>query len=333
MTRLSRRQFVAGAGSAALLAGCGRLPWQAQPPSKPARIGYLGSEPDAPEHESFRQGLRELGWADGSDLIIEYRWAAQSDQFPMLAVDLVGLPVDLIVAAAGTASTLAAMRAGPAMPIVFTTAVEPVETGLVASLARPGGNVTGLSVLSPQTDGKRLELLKEIMPGLRRIAHLNLVPGQEIALADERTREVRAAAEALGVQYQALDVATTDDLEGAVEAAVSWHADALWTGGNALTLWERARIVDLAMRARLPVVAQIRAFAEAGALFSYGPSRLGNYRRAAYYVDRILKGTKPADLPVEQPMRFEFVVNMKTARELGITFPHEVALQITEVIE
>jgi putative ABC transport system substrate-binding protein len=328
MSRLSRRQFAAGTASVGLLAGCGRLPWQGQPPSKVARVGYLGAEPDAPEHESFRQGLRERGWVDGRDLIIEYRWAEQSDQFPMLAVDLVGLPVDLIVAAAGTASTVAAMQAGPAIPIVFTTAVEPVETGLVASLARPGGNVTGLSVLSPQTDGKRLEFLKEIMPGLGRVAHLNLVPGRGIA-----TREVHAAAEALGVQYRVLDVATTDDLEGAIEAAVSWHADALWTGGNALTLRERARIVDLAMRARLPVVAQIRAFAEAGALFSYGPSRLGNYHRAAYYVDKILKGAKPADLPVEQPMRFDFVVNMKTARELGITFPHEVALQITEVIE
>src|SRR5829696_171955 len=164
----TRRQFVQSAGlvGLGLLAGCGRLPGQAERTAKLPRIGYLGSEPDAPEHEAFRQGLRELGWSDGRDLLIEYRWAERSDQFPTLATDLVGLLVDLLLAAGGTASIVAAMQAAPAIPIVFTSAVEPVQTGLIASLARPGGNVTGLSVLSPQTDGKRLEFLKAIVPDL-----------------------------------------------------------------------------------------------------------------------------------------------------------------------
>jgi putative tryptophan/tyrosine transport system substrate-binding protein len=328
--RWSRRQVVQGAGAVGLglLAGCGRWPGQAQPPPRTARVGYLGSEPDAPEHEAFRQGLRELGWINGRDLFIDYRWTERNDEFPTLATDLVGLPVDLIVAAAGTASVLAAQQATLTIPIVFTTAVEPVETGLVVSLARPGGNVTGLSVLSPQTDGKRLELLKEMVPGLARVAHLSVSPERAVA-----TREVRAAAEALGVHYRVLDVVTTEDIEGAVDAAVSWHADALWTGGNALALSHRARIVDLAMRVRLPVVAQVRPYAEAGALFSYGPSRLGNFHRAAYYVDRILKGAQPADLPVEQPMRFDFVVNLQTAQALALTIPPHVLLQATEVIQ
>jgi putative tryptophan/tyrosine transport system substrate-binding protein len=188
--------------------------------------------------------------------------------------------------------------------------------------------VTGLSVLSPQTDGKRLELLKAIVPGVARVAHLGDPPGREVA-----TREVRAAAEALGVEYQVWYAPTAEDVESVVEAAVSWHADALWTGGNALRLRQSARIVDMAMQARLPVVAQIRPYAEAGALFSYGPSRLANYRRAAYYVDRILKGTKPADLPVEQPREFEFIINLRTAQALGLTVPPHVLLQATEVIQ
>jgi putative tryptophan/tyrosine transport system substrate-binding protein len=330
MSRLTRRQVVQGAGGVGLgpVAGCGRWPGQAQAPAKVPRIGYLGSEPDAPEHEAFRQGLRELGWVDGRDLLIDYRWTEQNDEFSTLATDLVGLPVDLIVAAGGTTSVQAALQASRTIPIVFTTAVEPVETGLVASLARPGGHVTGLSVLSPQTDGKRMELLKEIVPGLTRVAHLSVSAGRVAA-----TREVWAAAESLGVAYRVLDVATADDIEGAVEAAVSWHADALWTGGNALALRHRARTVDVAMRVRLPVVAQLKPYAEAGALFSYGPSRLGNFHRAAYYVDRILKGTKPADLPIEQPMRFDFAINLKTAQALGLTIPHHVLLQATEVIQ
>jgi putative ABC transport system substrate-binding protein len=326
---ITRRQFVVGAGSTALVAGCGRLPWQGQSATKVYRVGYLASDAAAPEHEAFRQGLRELGYVEGQNITLEYRWAERNEQLTGLAADLVGLPVDVVVAAAGVPSALAAKQGTSIVPIVFTQSPDPVATGLVESLARPGGNITGLSVMGAQLNGKRLESLKAVLPHVSRVAYV-YASGPAGLLTEQ---EAQAAGQVLGIKLLSAEVRDANDIPGALEEAVKGRADALWPDGSLLLMNQRAQILDFAAKHRLPVLAQFREYVEAGALMSYGASRIANYHRAAYYVDRILKGTPPADLPVEQPMTFEFVVNMKTARELGITFPHEVALQITEVIE
>jgi putative ABC transport system substrate-binding protein len=333
VTRLSRRQLVLSAGSAALLAGCGRLPWQAQPARVP-RIGFLASgppetEPSAARYQAFRDGLRELGYAEGQNILIEWRYTRGSNQrFPELAAELVSLPVDLIVAEASPA-VQAAKQATTTIPIVFPVASDPIATGLVASLAHPGGNATGLSLVAKMLYPKRVELLKEAVPDLARVAILGNMASPSVR---GDAAEAWEAAELLGLRPRIIEVTDPDNL-GSAFAAASEAAQAIVLVMDPVLAANTAQLADLAARSRLPTIAGTREFTEAGGLMAYGPNNSALFRRAATYVDKILKGTKPADLPVEQPMRFDFVVNMRTARELGITFPHEVALQITEVID
>src|SRR3954452_20989049 len=333
--RLSRRQFVVGAGasSAALLAGCGRWPGQAQAPARVPRIGFLapGSrEGRAPLIEGLLEGLHELGYADGQNIAIEYRFSEGNDErLPALAAELVDRQVDVIVSSA-TQATIAAQQATSTIPIVMGAAAEPIATGLVASLARPGNNVTGMSRMASQLMGKRLELLREILPTLSRVGLLvnptNPVSGPE-------SNELESAGGVLGIHIQKLEVRRAEDFELAIEAATVGHAEALVVQSDPLSTNNRAHIARLAAQHRLPAIASFREFVEVGGLLSYGPNLRDSYRRAATYVDKILKGAKPADLPVQQPMTFDFVVNLKTAKALGITFPNEIMLQVTEVIE
>jgi putative ABC transport system substrate-binding protein len=329
----TRRQFVQGASTAALglLAGCGRLPWQlqAQQPSRVFRIGFLSGDPASPTYESFRQGLRDLGYTEGQNLIIEYRFAEGSeDRYPALAAELVSLGVDVILVVGQ--GVFAARSATASIPIVMAGTNDPVGSGIVASLARPGGNVTGLSLLVTQVSGKRLELLREVVPGASRIAVLwyDRTP----ALLTE-IREIESAARILGVQLVYLPVKEPDDFERAFEAATAGHAEALFTVLDSFTFTHRARLTQLTAARRLPAIYELRQFVDAGGLMSYGASVSSNMYRAAYYVDRILKGAKPADLPVEQPREFELVINLKTAQALGLTIPEHVLLQATEVVQ
>jgi putative ABC transport system substrate-binding protein len=334
MSRLSRRQFVVGAGSAALLAGCGRLPWQAQQPAKVPRIVLLGGgshEAYRDRHEAFRQGLRDLGYVEDQNFVIESRMAdGYLDRLPELAGEVARLPVDVIVVSSA-AAVAAAKQATTTIPIVIAESDDPVERGFVASLARPGGNITGLSHIGKDLAQKRLELLKAMAPGASLVAVLWTRSGGGANII--QWTETRDAAQMLGVQLQSLEVQDPDDIERVLEATSRERLDALIVVHSGPVTLRRAQIIDFAAKSRLPAIYGFREYVEAGGLIAYGPNLPDMYRRAAYYVDRILKGTKPADLPVEQPMRFDFVVNMRTARELGITFPHEVALQITEVIE
>jgi putative tryptophan/tyrosine transport system substrate-binding protein len=332
-SRVSRRAFLAGAGGLGLVAGCGRLPWQAPPPTP--RVGYLAaiSATDAVEVgrvDAFVQGLQGLGYIEGHNILIERRYAeGQASRLPELLAELIPLPVNLIVAG-GTIAIRAAKDATDTLPIVMVIANEPVRQGLVASLARPGGNLTGLTQMNVQLTGKHLELLKLTVPALSRVGFLwnSAIPDRDYEL-----QETEVAAQALALSVHPLEARTQDDLEAAVEAAVSGRLDGLLLQNNILSAAHHARIAELAARSRLPVISGFPEFAAAGGLMGYGPNLNDMYRRAAYYVDRILKGAKPADLPIEQPMTFDFVVNLKTAAALGITFPNEIMLQVTEVIQ
>jgi putative tryptophan/tyrosine transport system substrate-binding protein len=332
-SRLSRRAFVAGAAGLGLVAGCGRLPWQAEAPAKVPRIGVLAfvtADPSAADNAAFRQGLRDLGYSEGQNITLEWRSPGdRRDQLPALTAELIGLPVDVIVAQ-GFAATEAAKQASTTIPIVMAFSTDPVRVGQVASLARPGGNLTGLATLTGQLVGKRLELLRDTVPGLARVAMLGNPAVVERAFEFEETA---AAAQALGLGLQSVELRSGRDLESAFASILQGRAEALVVQGNVVTNNHRPEIGDFATAHRLPTMTTRRAFVEDGSLLSYGPDFLEMNRRAAYYVDRILRGTKPADLPVEQPMRFEFVVNMKTAQALGITFPNEIMLQVTEVIQ
>jgi putative ABC transport system substrate-binding protein len=336
MSGMGRRQFVVGAGatSLGLVAGCGRLPWQAQSPARVYRIGILvdggsDSAEQSPRLAPFLQRLRELGYMEGQNLTIEFR-SAQFDygRLPDLAADLVQLPVDVILAT-GTPSSLAAARATGSIPIV-TIVGDPVRTGLAASYARPGGNVTGITVLNTALSTKRLELLKETVPSTARVAVLWNV---ETNSSVYEFRETETAAQALGVELISLEVRSVEEFETAFEVARRGRADALVVIGDTLTNGNPSPIAALAAMSKLPGMYGYRESVLAGGLMSYGPSNADNSRRGAYYVDRILNGAKPADLPVEQPMTFDFVVNMRTAQALGITFPNEILLQVTEVID
>jgi putative ABC transport system substrate-binding protein len=333
--RVSRRQFVVGAGAAGLglVAGCGRLPWQASPPTavKVHRLGFLrGGDPttQARNVDHFRQALSELGYVEGQNLAIEYRSAeGQEERYPVLAAELVELPVDVIVAQ-GLAVARATKAVTSTVPVVFTSVSDPVGTGLVASLARPGGNLTGLSAFATELSGKRLQLLKDTLPTISRVAVLAAT-----TTSPTQVRATEVAARALGLQLQLLEVGGPDDLEPAFEAAAVARAEALVVLLGAALVAASEDIAELAISRHLPSVAPDRRFIEAGGFMSYGPNVAGMWRRAASYVDKVLKGVKPADLPVEQPMTFDFVVNMKTAAALGITFPQEILLQVTEVIQ
>ncbi len=326
-----RRKFLIAAG--ALLAA--PLAAEAQQAAKVARIGFLAGNLAAIPHmrEAFLQGLRDLGYAEGRNVAIEYRDAeGKLDRLPALAAELVALKVDVIVAS-GTLAALAAKQATRTLPIVLSPAADPVTSGLVTSLARPGGNVTGLSVLGPELVGKRLELLKQAVPGVNRVAVL-WQPGA----FGERTeknllKDAEVAARALGVQLQFVEARGPADLQRAFSDMTKARADALIVVGSAMLLDERRRLVDLAAKNRLPVGYPWREPVDAGGLMSYGTNIADLCRRAATYVDKILKGAKPADLPVEQPTKFELLINLKTAKALGLTIPQSVLGRADEVIQ
>jgi ABC-type uncharacterized transport system substrate-binding protein len=311
------------------------LAGEAQEAAKIARIGYLAPNLATSSHlaEAFRQGLRDLGYVEGRNLVIESRGAeGKFERFPALAAELVALKVDVIVAS-GTLAALAAKRATTSIPIVFPTLGDPVTDGLVASFARPGGNVTGLSNLSPELVGKCLELLKQAVPGISRVAVL-WQPGAFVGTTGKDIRKrAEAAGRALGMQLQFVEVREPESFDRAFSDITRARADALIVPLTAMFTNERRRLVDLAAKIRRPAVYGSRDSVDAGGLMSYGPNLSDSYRRAATYVDKILKGAEPADLPVEQPTKFELVINLKTAKALGLTIPQSVLGRADQVIE
>ena len=280
--------------------------------------------------DAFRQGLRELGYVEGKNIIIECRSAeGKPDHLPALAAELVRLKVDVIVTGGGRA-TRTAKEATNTIPIVMAQVPDPVGDGFVASLARPGGNITGLSALGPELSGKRLELLKETIPKLSRVAVLgtSTTPGNA-----QQLREVELAAEALKVKLQFLDVLDPKDIETAFRVASKGHAEGVLVLSASVFVSARTQVLDLAQKSRLPAIYYRPEFVEAGGLMSYGVNDTDLYRRAATYVDKILKGTKPADLPVEQPTKFEFIINLKAAKQIGLTIPPNVLARADKVIK
>ena len=306
---------------------------EAQQPSKVPRIGYLiapALSANATRIEALRQGLRELGYIEGKNIVIEWRSAeGKLEHLPSLAVELVRLKVDIIVSAGPTATRLA-KEATITIPIVMTQDSDPVGNGFVASLARPGGNITGLSVLAPEISGKQLELLKEIVPRLSRVAVIgeSTNPGNT-----QQLREVELAARAFKVQLQNLDVRDPRDFEPVFRAASKGRADAALVLGGPVLNSQRTRIVGLAVNNRLPAIYNERGFVEAGGLMTYSVNFNDLHHRAATYVDKILKGRKPADIPVEQPMKFEFIINLKAAKQIGLTIPPNVLVRADKVIK
>jgi putative ABC transport system substrate-binding protein len=327
---VDRRAFlstVAGGLLAAPLAA------EAQPAGKVYRIGYLSPRPGIePQEEAFRQGLRELGYVEGQNLVIEWRFAkGETVIFPTVAAELVRLKVDCIVTV-GVTATAAAKQATSTIPIVMAAADDdPVRLGLIASFARPGGNVTGFVNVGHEQASKRLQLLKEVAPGASRVAVL--FPKNPGGGPGGHLRETQVAASALGIQLQTLEVRAPDGLERAFNSAVKGRAEALIVVGTDFINSHRARIVELAGKARLPAIYTSSAWPYEGGLMSYATDRVTQFRRAASYTDRILKGAKPADLPVEQPTKFELVINLKTARALGLTIPPSVLQRADQVIE
>ncbi len=305
----------------------------AQQPKKVPRIGVLwpySPTVASPLAQAFRQGLRGLGYVEGQNIALEERWAEEKyDRLPSLAAELVRLNVDIIVAATTTAIQ-AAQHATRTIPIVMTITNDPVDSGFVASLARPGGNITGLSLLSPELSGKRLELLKEATPKVSRVAVLwnSSNPSHPLLL-----RETEAAARALRVQLQPLEVRGPTEVDSAFSTMTRDRAGALIVLPDAIFRNQQRRIADLAAKSRLPAMYWTRELVDAGGLMAYGANIPDLFRRAATYVDKILKGTKPADLPVEQPTRFELVINMKTAKALGLTFPQTILIRADHLIQ
>ena len=326
-----RKKVIGLSLSAMLFALC--LPAQAQQPKKVPRIGFLGGSSASAYSsfiEAFRQGLRDLGYEDGQNIAIDYRYGeGKRDRLPGLSMDLVRLKVDAIVVS-GALAISALKNATKTVPIVMTTVEDPVAQGFVASLARPGGNITGLTNLAPELSGKRLELLKETFSKISRVAVLwdPSTPGSVVTF-----KETQVVAPALGVQLQSLEVRSPNDFQGAFRAATTERAGALIVLQSLLTNAHRQRIVDLAVNNRLPSMYTQTEYVEVGGLMSYAPSYTDIYRRAATYVDKILKGTKPADLPVEQPMKFELVINLKTAKQIGLTIPPNVLARADRVIK
>jgi putative tryptophan/tyrosine transport system substrate-binding protein len=326
---MKRREFITLLGGAAVA-------WpfaaRAQQPGKPPTIGFMGSttSPVAAQWvASFVQRLRELGWLEGRDVAIEYRWAEGRDERAAeIAAEFVRRKVDVIVTS-GTGMVLAAKQATSVIPIVFAAAGDPVGTGLVASLARPGGNVSGLSSQTAETAGKRLELLREIVPGLRRLAILANV-SNPLAVLD--MREVQGAARTLGLEVITSEIRRGEDIVPVFEA-LNGREEALYVVFDALVNTHRIRINTLALAARLPTMHAFREGVEAGGLMSYGPNFPDQFRRAADYVDKILRGAKPGDIPVEQPTKFDLVINRTTAKALGLAIPESFLLRADEVIE
>jgi ABC-type uncharacterized transport system substrate-binding protein len=305
---------------------------KAQQVAKVPRLGYLsgGSSHTGTNPNAFWQGLREFGYVEAKNILIEYGLAERKlDRLPVVAAELVGLKVDIIVAAGGTESALAAKKATKTIPIVFTALGDPISAGLVESLARPGGNITGLSTINPELAGKRLELLKETNPKSSRVAVLWNPEYPNLALA---FKESQAAARVLGFQLQSLEVRSPEDFESAFKAAADSHTGALYVPTSPFFNRHRAMLAELAVKNRLSTIYADRDYVEAGGLMSYGASLADLYRRAAVYVDKILKGARPADLPVEQPTKFELVINLKTAKQIGLTIPPNVLARADRVI-
>jgi putative tryptophan/tyrosine transport system substrate-binding protein len=306
----------------------------AQQPKKVPRIGYLTSAAAAsalPNSEAFREGLRQLGYVEGKNIIIEWRYAeGKSERLSELAAELVNLNVDVIVTAS-TPAIRAVQQATKTIPIVMANVGDPVAQGFITSLARPGGNVTGLTNLSPDVSTKRLELLKEVSPKVFRVAVFSNAPQHGPAMGNMET-----AAQSLRVQLLRPEVRVPDDLERAFEIVTRERADALVTMPNPLIRLDksaRVRVVTFIFKRRIPSIHEGQEYVNAGGLMSYGPNESSNYRRAAIYVDKILKGAKAADLPVEQPMKFEFVINLKTAKQIGRTIPSNVLARADKVIK
>jgi putative ABC transport system substrate-binding protein len=300
---------------------------QAQQSGKMSRIGYLsrGSGPGANE-EIFRQGLRSLGYIEGQTIAIESRFAHEKlDRLPELAAELVQLKVAIIVAGAGAPTVQAAKTATTTIPIVMANVNDAVALGFVASLARPGGNITGLSNLSPEIGGKQLELLKEAVPKTSRVAVLGRIP--------INVKEIEVAARSLALQVEVLEVREPDDIESAFDAAKEKRVNALLVPASSVLAPHRKRINDLAAQNRLPAICFAPVWAEDGCLLAYGPNTSEFYRRAATYVDKILKGARPAVLPVEQPTKFELVINLKTAKQIGLTIPPNVLARADKIIK
>ena len=307
-------------------------PADAQQPAKIPRIGFLiasASSANSDRIAAFRQGLRELGYVEGKTIIVDYRYAdGKLDRLPGLAAELMGLNVEVILTG-GPADTRAAKNATSTIPIVMTFDNDPVGNGFVASLARPGGNITGLSTLAPELSGKQLELLKEIVPKLSRVAVFDnsTNPGNALVL-----REIELAAAALKIKLQKLDLVDRKDIEPAFRTASKDHNEAVIVAGSAMLSSDRSRVVDLAVKNRLPVIYYTLEMVEAGGLVAYGVNRRDLTRRAATYVDKILKGAKPSDLPVEQPTKFDLVINLKAAKQIGLTIPPSVLARADKVI-
>jgi len=306
----------------------------AQQSTKIPRIGYLSggfASSGAPRIDGFRQGLGALGYVEGKNIVIESRHAeGKPDRIPALAAELVRLKVEVIVTGGGGGATRAAKEATKTIPIVMAGDVDPVGQGAVTSLARPGGNVTGLSTLTPEISGKRLELLKEIVPKLSRVAVLGTSTGPSTA---RLLKEVEPAAVASRVKLQFLDVQSSKDIETAFRAATKGRAEGVLVLTGPVLNAQREQIADLAAKNRLPAIFPFPEYVEAGGLMSYSANIIDLYWRAATYVDKILKGAKPADLPVEQPQKFEFIINLKAAKQIGLTIPPNVLARADRVIK
>jgi putative ABC transport system substrate-binding protein len=324
---ISRRQFLALVGGAGLAAARNVA---AQAPAKVPRIAYLSLAPGpSARSDAFVQGLRELGHIEPQTMVIEYRWCDGAfDRARDAAADLVHARVDVIVTG-GPQATRAARDATTTIPIVMAADYDPVGAGFVASLSHPGRNVTGLSALNPQLSGKRIELLKE---GLPRLSRLAVLWNPTEPNAESYLRETRLSAQTLGIRVQSLELRAAADLENALRAAAREHASALVVLTDPITLYHRAELVRLAAKYRLPAVYSERLFVEVGGLMAYGASDREMHRRAAVFVDKILKGARPSELPVEQPTHYELVMNLKTARALGLTVPPSTLLKADEVI-
>ena len=305
----------------------------AQQPAKVPRIAYVAAASlaaNANRVEAFKQGLRELGYVEGKNIVVEWRFADGEDsRLPALVAELLRLKIDIIVAG-GPSVTGVAQRATSTIPIVMGFHLDPVGSGVIASLARPGGNITGLSSLSPEISGKQLELLKEVVPALSRVAIIgnSTEPGYAQVL-----KELELAAGALKLKLQLRDVLDGKDIESAYQAARKERADAVLLLNSAVLNSHRAQLVDLAVKRRLPAAYPFPQYVEAGGLMSYGTNYSDLFRRAATYVDKILKGRTPADLPVEQPIKFEFIINLKAAKQIGLTIPPQVLARADKVIK
>jgi putative ABC transport system substrate-binding protein len=327
---MKRRAFVSTVGMS-LLAAPLRL--AAQQPQRVPRVGYLFSFTSAEARhlwEACRQGLRELGYVEGQNIVLEPRWAdGRHERLPELAADLVRLKVDVIVSSATPASR-AAKAATSSIPIVIVAVGEPVKMGLVAGLARPGGNVTGLSLLTTELSGKRLELLAQVVRNMHRVAILMNPDNPVTAVFLEETR---VASQKLGVQLQPLEARNPREIEQVFDAAPGERAAGLIVFDDPVLWSHRKQIVALAAKRRLPAMYGFREFVDEGGLMSYGPDRVDHYRRTALYVDKILRGAKPGDLPVEQPTKFEFSVNLKTAKALGLVIPPALLSRADQIIQ